>query len=364
MRREMERTGRALGTRVGADIEAAELRPRGGDARTGVGSLTASAPVSFVSAISARSMMVLFPLQRTVLALGTVAALVLVLWLWRRWRRIHVERLVSSRLSPGAHGIIPGAEELSLTAPGARMGVVLLHGFGDTPQTLASLAHALCADGMDVEVPLLPGHGRTLREFASSNGSEWLAAARAAHAEMRGRHTRVALVGLSLGGALAATVAADDPELAALVLLAPYVDTPLVFRVLVRAAPAIGLVLPYVGGEGAQSILDPEARAQALAYGATTPQLVRELVKSADAARASLARISAPTLYVQSREDNRITEAVARRAFSLLGARTKKLELLSGCGHVLTVDFCRERVAMLVREWLAGAMHANETGTA
>jgi carboxylesterase len=309
-------------------------------------------------------MMVLFPLQRTVLALGTVAALVLVLWLWRRWRRIHVERLVSSRLSPGAHGIIPGAEKLSLTAPGARMGVVLLHGFGDTPQTLASLAHALCADGMDVEVPLLPGHGRTLREFASSNGSEWLAAARAAHAEMRGRHTRVALVGLSLGGALAATVAADDPELAALVLLAPYVDTPLVFRVLVRAAPAIGLVLPYVGGEGAQSILDPEARAQALAYGATTPQLVRELVKSADAARASLARISAPTLYVQSREDNRITEAVARRAFSLLGARTKKLELLSGCGHVLTVDFCRERVAMLVREWLAGAMHANETGTA
>ena len=67
---------------------------------------------------------------------------------------------------------------------------------------------------------------------------------------MRARHTRVALVGLSLGGALAATIAADDPELAALVLLAPYVDTPPLFRVLVRAAPAIGVVLPYVGGEG------------------------------------------------------------------------------------------------------------------
>jgi carboxylesterase len=309
-------------------------------------------------------MIVAFSVQRIALALGTIAAVVLAVWLWGRWRRSHVERLVRSRLSPGAHGIIPGAEPLSLAAPGARMGVVLLHGFGDTPQTLATLAQSLYADGMDVEVPLLPGHGRTLREFASSNGSEWLAAARAAHAEMRARHTRVALVGLSLGGALAASVAADDQDLAALVLLAPYVDTPGLFRVLVRVAPAIGLVLPYVGGEGAQSILDPEARAQALAYGATTPQLVRELVKAADAARASLARISAPTLYVQSREDNRITEAVARRAFALLGARTKKLELLSGCGHVLTVDFCRERVATLVREWLTGVMHANETGTA
>ena len=191
-----------------------------------------------------------------------------------------------------------------------------------------------------------------------------MAAARAAHAAMRARHARVALVGLSLGGALAAAVAADDPELAALVLLAPYIDTPLLFRVLVRVAPAISFVLPYVGGEGSQSIRDPEAREQALAYGATTPQLVRELVRVADAARASLARVTAPTLYVQSREDNRITVDVATRAFTLLGARTKKLEMLSGCGHVLTVDFCRDRVATLVSEWLAARVTGNETGTA
>ncbi|HEY2897500.1 MAG TPA: alpha/beta fold hydrolase [Gemmatimonadaceae bacterium] len=309
-------------------------------------------------------MMLVFPVSRGVQAICIAAALIFAAWIWRRWHRGRVERLVSSRLTTGTHGIIPGAEAIALAKPGARMGVVLLHGFGDTPQTLASLAQKLSADGMDVDVPLLPGHGRTLKEFASSNGSEWLDAARAAHASMRARHTRVALVGLSLGGALAASVAADDPELAALVLLAPYIDTPPLYRVLVRAAPAISMVFPYVGGEAARSILDPAARAEALAYGATTPQLVRELVRLADAARASLGRIAAPTLYVQSREDNRISEDVARRAFALLGARTKKLEMLSGCGHVLTVDFCRERVAALVREWLAGVEMANEKGTA
>jgi carboxylesterase len=308
--------------------------------------------------------MILVLMPGSVSSAGIVAAVVLAVGAWRMWHRGRIERLVSSRLSPGAHGIIPGAEPLALATPGARMGVVLLHGFGDTPQTLASLARALNGGGMDVDVPLLPGHGRTLREFASSSGNEWLIAARAAHAAMRARHARVALVGLSMGGALAAIVAADDPELAALVLLAPYVDTPRLYRVLVRAAPAIGMVLPYVGGEGAQSILDPEARAEALAYGATTPQLVRELVRAADAARGSLGRITAPTLYVQSREDNRITEEVARRAFALLGARRKKLEMLSGCGHVLTVDFCRERVTSLVLEWLTGVMTTNETGAA
>jgi carboxylesterase len=296
--------------------------------------------------------------------IGIVVALILALWVWGIWHRKWFERRVNYRFPTGPLGIIPGAEPLTFVAAGAPMGVVLLHGFGDTPQTLAWLASQLRDGGFDVDVPLLPGHGRTLREFASSNGSEWLAAARAAHASMRARHVRVALVGLSLGGALAATVAADDPELAALVLLAPYVDTPPLLRMLVRAAPAIGVVLPYVGGEGSQSILDPEARAQGLAYGATTPQLVRELVRAADAARASLARVTAPTLYVQSREDNRITEAVARRAFAMLGTRTKKLEMLTGCGHVLTVDFCREHVAALVSEWLAGAVRENEKGTA
>jgi esterase/lipase len=38
--------------------------------------------------------------------------------------------------------------------------------------------------------------------------------------------------------------------------------------------------------------------------------------------------------------------------------------MLSGCGHVLTVDFCRDRVASLVIEWLAGVAADNEKGTA
>jgi len=80
--------------------------------------------------------------------------------------------------------------------------------------------------------------------------------------------------------------------------------------------------------------------------------------------RAALPRVTAPTLYVQSREDNRLTPEVAARAFASIGARTKRLEMLSGCGHVLTVDFCRDRVAQLVIDFLAGVTSGNEKGTA
>lgn len=313
----------------------------------------------------------LMQLFETLVAVPTIAVVVMLalgIWLWGAWHRKRYERRIGARFPTGPIGIIRGAEPLALEAPGAAMGVVLLHGFGDTPQTVASLARALRDRGYDVDAPLLPGHGRTLKEFAKSTRSEWLVEARRAHASMRARHTRVALVGLSLGGALAARVAADDPDLAALVLLAPYLDTPPWLRVLTQAAPAIGVVMPYVGGDGSQSIHDPAARAEALAYGAATPQLVRELVRAADDARAQLPRVTAPTLYVQSKEDNRITPEVAARAFASIGAHSKQLEMLSGCGHVLTVDFCRDKVASLVIDWLdgvrGGATTGREKGTA
>lgn len=293
-----------------------------------------------------------------------VAALAAVGVLFGQAQRVRIERRVAERLPVGASGIIAGAAPIALEAPGATMGVVIVHGFGDTPQTVELLAHALHAAGFDVAAPLLPGHGRTLRAFASSTRGEWLAAARDAYDAMRARHDRVALVGLSLGGALATIIAADDATLSALVLLAPYFDAPAWLRLFTRFSAVIGIVLPYVGGDPLRSIHDPVARANALAYGATTPGLARQLVRTADESRALLARVRAPTLYVQSREDNRITVSVATSSFAKITAHPKRLELLTDCGHVLTVDYCRERVAALVVEWVRGAASGYESGTA
>ena len=293
-----------------------------------------------------------------------VAALAAAGVLIGRVQRVRIERRVAARLPVGESGIIAGAAPIALEAGGAPMGVVILHGFGDTPLTVESLAHALNAAGFDVSAPLLPGHGRTLRAFATSTRSAWIAAARDAYAAMRARHGSVALVGLSLGGALATIVAADDASLASLVLLAPYFDAPAWLRMLTPFSAVIGIVMPYVGGDPLRSIHDPVARAKALAYGAVSPAVARQLVRTADEARAVLARVRAPTLYVQSREDNRIAVRVATSSFAKITAHPKRLELLTGCGHVLTVDYCRDRVASLAIEWLRGAVSGYDEGTA
>jgi carboxylesterase len=271
--------------------------------------------------------------------------------LWLRADASRLMREADTRLRRGAGGIIVGAEAIELTAPPSARAVLLIHGFGDTPQTLTYLASALQERGYAVSCPLLPGHGRTVAEFAASVGDEWLHAASDALHSLRRQHGRVGIVGLSMGGAVASLLASGDERLPALVLMAPYLEAPPIVRAVGACHRVVALWRPYLGNAGAHSIEDPIERERSLAYRVSTPGLVRELVALSDRARAALPAFSAPTLIVQSRHDNRLSLAVAERALARLGSREKRLELVEG-RHVITVDLDRRRVIVAATAWL------------
>jgi len=261
--------------------------------------------------------------------------------------------------APGANGAAP---------PGPAPAALVLHGFGDTPQSVAELARHLHAAGWTVRVPLLPGHGRTARAFAAVRAADWLHAARDAYQALRERPgappggAPVALVGQSMGAALAAVLAAeaasDGEQVPALVLLAPYLAAPASVRWGARLAPLLALAVQYLSSDGGtRSIHDAEARAQALGYGVVTPHLVRELARVVDLARRALPRVDAPTLAVLSRLDHRVPPATGTAAFARLGACAarpivKELVWLDECGHVIAADRERAHVFALAEGWL------------
>ena len=286
---------------------------------------------------------------------ATIVALVLLIAAFaavRGARAWWVARGVALRLPVGSNGIIEGAEPIVRERVGTRDAVLLLHGFGDTPQTLAYLADELHARGWDVHAPLLPGHGRTLRSFASSRSQQWVGGAREALDYLLARYQHVAVVGLSMGGALAAILVAERDRVVALALLAPYVELPPRLRRLVRHHQLIHMLTPVLRGNTERSIHDPAERARSLGYRAMTPTLARELSVVAERARMALPRIRVPTLLAQSREDNRLSTAVADRAFAALGAKDKELLWLDGAGHVITVDYGRDKLIEAVATWL------------
>jgi len=248
-----------------------------------------------------------------------------------------------------------GARGFSLDRPNAPA-VLLLHGVGDTPASLRYLAEALHAEGYAVEVPLLPGHGRTLRDFSAVTADAWYDAAREALRALLARREWVAVGGLSMGGALSARLAADDElgdAVQAVVLLAPYLVPPAFVRAAARLSRAWGVVVPYVSTQDPRSIQDEVERARALGYGAMTPSALRALVATADAARVALPRITAPTLVVLSRHDNRVAAASAERAFARIGSADKRMLWRDIGGHILPVDHGRDEVFAATLDWLA-----------
>lgn len=262
-----------------------------------------------------------------------------------------VERNAEQRLPVGPDGIVPGAHEITLRRDGAP-GVLLVHGGGDTPQVLRALAEHLHQAGLSVRVPLLARHGRALPLMRSFDADEWREQVAREFDDMRRTHSWMAVVGLSVGGALAAALAAERSDVRALVLLAPYVAMPGAVRAIALTGPFWGPLLPYLPSASAGSIRDGAAAARSLGRGLTTAAALRAFAVAAQRANEALPRISAPTLVIQSRRDNRIAPAVAERGFARLGAGAKSMVWLEDAGHVITVDYGKERVFSLAEEWL------------
>lgn len=266
----------------------------------------------------------------------------------RRKRRVETE--VRVRHVRGTDGVIHGAEPIALDGGGR--GALLLHGFGDTPQSMRGLAEHLHGRGWTVRAPLLPGHGRTLEAFAASRRADWYAAALAAHDALRRETPVVALIGQSMGGALAVRVAAARPDVTALVLLAPYLTMlPWVGR-LARLHLLVSLVTPYLRSRTSASIHDAAARAKSLGYGYASPRLLRELQHLVREAWSEVPQVRVPTLMLQARQDNRISPRGADAAFGRLRAAPRELVWIEDGGHVLTVDVACGAVMAATTAWV------------
>ncbi|MBC8088888.1 MAG: alpha/beta fold hydrolase [Phycisphaerae bacterium] len=275
--------------------------------------------------------------------------------------------LNTTRRPVGSDGIVVGAGPINMDG-NPRCAALLIHGFGDTPQSMRVLAESLHRAGWTVHVMLLPGHGRPLAEYAKSTAAEWEHAVRSKFDELRRSHQTIVLCGISMGAALATLLAADHPDIPALVLLAPYLAMPRRVYGQMLLGNLLAFPIPFHANSGGdQSIHDATARAQTRGTGVVSTRLLGQLRTVSLHAQRALPAVKTRVLYLQSREDNRLDAQDAIEQFARLGSKEKQQRWLSGCGHIITVDYCRDEVARQVIEWFAPALepalqhHISET---
>jgi carboxylesterase len=271
-------------------------------------------------------------------------------WGQRAWRAASRERAFGRRFPSGPDGIVRGAEARTYPAD-AHRALLLIHGYNDCPASLDDIALRLRAAGWTVRLPLLPGHGRSLKVWDAWLAAEALEHVRAEYASLKATHSTVVVGGLSMGGALACWLAAEA-SVDGVVLFAPMLFVPRPMQVAVSTARMWGVVTKYVTGGGKRSLLDPEAQKRSISYGCSTRRSLEALEVVAKGAIPRLGFVKAPTLFCQSRDDNRLPEDQSRHAYARIGAADKTAHWVSGAGHVLTMDYGWESLGDIVREWL------------
>lgn len=193
--------------------------------------------------------------------------------------------------------IIPGAEPFS--AAGDQRGVLVMHGFTGNPQSMRPVAEALAAAGLTVELPLLPGHGTVVEDLIPTTWADWLGATEAAYAELASRCEKVAVVGLSMGGALTAWLASDHPEIAGIACLNAIVTEPPGMRELVQEMIDGGMaVMPGIGSDVAKEGVVESA------YADTPLRPIQSLFEAAGELEERVGRIACPVLIVTSPQDH------------------------------------------------------------
>lgn len=122
---------------------------------------------------------------------------------------------------------VPGARSILLAggAPTARA-IVLLHGLTDSPRQFEALAYLLYADGNNVYVPRLPQHGLrggNIGSLSALTAAQLRGVADSVANEARGLGDSVVIVGLSMGGTVAAWIA-QQRQVSRVILIAPAIE--------------------------------------------------------------------------------------------------------------------------------------------
>lgn len=230
-------------------------------------------------------------------------------------------------------------EPISRLIEGSQSGCLLLHGFSGSPLEMMPLAEALGRGGWTVAVAQLAGHGSPA-ELAGARAEDWLQSGRSAFEALRTRCARVAVVGLSMGGAVGLVLAASAHPAAVVAISTPV----RMKRLIARASRVAARVLPYVPVVMKLGPREREMRRYRSPARRIPLRATAEVERLLGTMGRALPHVRVPVLVVQGRRDWIIPRESARE---IAGATGGEVLWLPRSGHVATLD--RDR-GLLYRE--------------
>lgn len=238
------------------------------------------------------------------------------------------------------------------TAPflleGSSCGVLLLHGFTSTPQSVRYVGHRLHAlSGATVMAPLLAGHGTTPEDFAQTGFRDWLNSAEDALEALSARCTTVCIAGLSLGGTIALNLSIRRGDLVDRV--ATINGSTGLYSPQQMKAFFEGCAEDYHPGIGSDiKNLDNKE----ICYDRIPNSVAQERYVLVTATGQMLPLLDKPLLILQSRTDHVVSPKNGKRIEGAVASRSITFCWLENSYHVATLDNDRDLIVQELTNFL------------
>ncbi|MER8182606.1 alpha/beta fold hydrolase [Kitasatospora sp. NPDC094015] len=226
---------------------------------------------------------------------------------------------------------LPGAEPFR--HQGGPVGVLLVHGFTGSPQSLRPWADHLAAAGLTVSLPLLPGHGTRWQDMQLTRWEDWYAEVDRELRTLLAECEQVFVCALSMGGSLALRLASRHRSaISGLVLVNPSVRSDNPASVLL---PALRHLVPSLPGVANDIALEGSTE---LAYDRTPLHAAWSLSRLWKDVQSVLPEIEQPVLLLHSPQDHVVSPANSELVLARISSTDVTELLLERSYHVATLD--------------------------
>jgi alpha-beta hydrolase superfamily lysophospholipase len=237
--------------------------------------------------------------------------------------------------------------------------LLLVHGFGDTPQVWSKLAPELAERGYTVRAMRLPGWGESPEVKRSVTREQWFEAIESEIRQLRNDHEQVIVLAHSMGGALATWLAVHQRlDAEGLILYAPMfavsddrspvLTTRQWFQIGDRILPQRMLVESLFPDHARVN----EPRPRTLRDPFVPGHIYRLLYQTMDELQETEPVMSFPVQLVLPGEDRVVRNDVAKAWFETAKAPMKTLHIEEPAGHVLPMDVNFALEADRIHTWI------------
>ena len=247
--------------------------------------------------------------------------------------------------------------------PGNAIGCLMIHGFTASPQEVRWLGEHLNQQGYTVYGPRLAGHGTTLRDMAQATWREWYADVLAGYTMLHSQCSKIFVLGLSMGGALALMLAryeAPDGVVAMSVLnrISAGWRWPLLWLYSLTGG-SLSKQIPPPDQDPLNQAVIAEQRARGekpigrISYAERPARSILQLNTLLRYMRQELPKITVPVLFIHSLIDDLAPYEHLHYNFDQIGSHDKHMIILEDSDHVITQDLERETVFKVATEFVA-----------